>query len=99
METLSTLHGTYTTRLSAKYRNRKPWQAPNPKEIYSFIPGTIVSLKVKAGQTVKEGDVLLEFNAMKMLNTYRSPVGGKVKHICVKEGQVVPKGELLLEFE
>lgn len=99
LETLSTKHGTYQTTLSAKYRNRIPWQPKDMRQVFSFIPGTITSVDVKEGGTVKEGDVLLTFKAMKMHNTYRSPVGGKVAKIHVAEGDVVPKGVLLLEFE
>lgn len=54
---------------------------------------------MRVGDQVKEGDTLLTFKAMKMHNTYRSPVGGKVAKIHVAEGEVVPKGALLLEFE
>ncbi|WP_298064337.1 acetyl-CoA carboxylase biotin carboxyl carrier protein subunit [uncultured Rikenella sp.] len=97
--TLSTQHGTYQTTLSVKYRNRKPWQAKDPRQVFSFIPGTITSVDVKEGDTVEKGDVLLTFKAMKMHNTYRSPVGGKVAKIHVTEGDVVHKGILLLEFE
>ncbi len=98
-ESLSTRHGTYKTTLSAKYKNRTPWHAKDPRQVISFIPGTITTIDVRVGDQVKEGDVLLTFKAMKMHNTYRSPVGGKVAKIHVAEGEVVPKGVLLLEFE
>ncbi|MCC8063201.1 MAG: acetyl-CoA carboxylase biotin carboxyl carrier protein subunit [Rikenellaceae bacterium] len=98
-ESLSTRHGTYQTTLSAKYKNRTPWHAKDPRQVISFIPGTITTIDVRVGDQVKEGDVLLTFKAMKMHNTYRSPVGGKVAKIHVAEGEVVPKGVLLLEFE
>ncbi|WP_274956827.1 acetyl-CoA carboxylase biotin carboxyl carrier protein subunit [Millionella massiliensis] len=98
-ETLSTSHGTYKTTLSAKYKNRTPWHAKDPRQIYSFIPGTITTIDVKVGDTVKEGDVLLTFKAMKMHNTYRSPISGKVARIHVSVDEVVAKGVLLIEFE
>lgn len=99
LETLSTKHGTYKTTLNAKYKNRTPWHPKDTRQIISFIPGTITTIDVKVGNSVQEGDVLLTFKAMKMHNTYRSPVGGKVAEIHVAEGDVVPKGVLLLEFE
>lgn len=99
LETLATKHGTYKTTLTAKYKNRVPWHPKDPRQIFSFIPGTITTIDVKVGDVVQEDDVLLTFRAMKMHNTYRSPIGGKVAKIHVAEGDVVPKGILLLEFE
>lgn len=99
LETLVTKHGTYRTTLSAKYKNRTPWHAKDPRQILSFIPGTITTVDVKEGDTVKEGDVLLTFKAMKMHNTYRSPIGGRVAKVHVTPGDVVAKGILLVEFE
>lgn len=98
-ETLATMHGTYKTTLSAKYKNHTPWHAKDPRQIYSFIPGTITTIDVKVGDTVKEGDVLLTFKAMKMHNTYRSPISGKVARIHVSVDEIVAKGVLLIEFE
>lgn len=91
--------GSYTTTLSAKYRNRKAWTARDPRRVVSFIPGTIMTVEVREGDAVQEGDTLLTFKAMKMHNTYRSPVGGRVARVHVAAGEVVPKGTLLIEFE
>ncbi|CDN32821.1 Pyruvate carboxyl transferase [Mucinivorans hirudinis] len=99
MKELFTENGTYTTTFTKKYEQRKPWQPANPKQVLSYIPGTIISVAVSEGQSVEEGDTLLMFNAMKMNNTMRSPMGGKIKVINVKEGDAVAKGLVLLEFE
>lgn len=98
-ETLITKHGEYQTTLTAAYKARKPWSAPDPKEVYSFIPGTILELTVPVGGTVKKGEKLLMFKAMKMNNTFLSPMDGTVKVIHVSVDEIVPKGRLLLEFE
>lgn len=98
-EQLVTPAGSYRTKLTAKYKNRTPWHAKDPRQIFSFIPGTITTVDVQAGDRVQAGDVLLTFKAMKMHNTYRSPVAGRVARVCVGVGDAVPKGELLLEFE
>ncbi|MCH5305862.1 MAG: acetyl-CoA carboxylase biotin carboxyl carrier protein subunit [Rikenella sp.] len=98
-EQLVTPDGSYTTLLSAKYKNRTAWQKKDPRKIVSFIPGTIMTVDVKPGDTVKEGDILLTFKAMKMHNTYRSPIAGRIAQVCVGAGDSVPKGELLIEFE
>lgn len=99
LETLRTEHGDYRTTLSAKYKNRTPWHPKDPRQVLSFIPGTITTVDVKVGDSVKEGDILLTFKAMKMQNTYRSPLSGKVAKIHVTAGEAVHKGMLLLEFE
>ncbi len=97
-DVLRTSEGEYQTTLTKKYKARKPWQAPDPRHILSFIPGTIVEVMVKEGQAVEEGDTLLTFKAMKMLNTYKSPISGTVAKVNVSAGDAVPKGVLLVEF-
>ncbi|MDE5945649.1 MAG: acetyl-CoA carboxylase biotin carboxyl carrier protein subunit [Rikenella sp.] len=91
--------GSYATTLSAKYKSRERWTARDPRRIVSFIPGTIMTVDVKVGDSVREGDTLLTFKAMKMHNTYRSPIAGRVAKVHVGAGDVVPKGTLLVEFE
>ncbi len=98
-DTLSTIHGTYTTIVPASYKERKRWERPDPKKVHSFIPGTITEIAVKAGDSVKEGDKLLQFNAMKMSNTLKAPMDGTIKTVCVAAGDAVPNGALLVEFE
>lgn len=89
----------YKTTLSKKFLNRKPYVAPNPKEIKSYIPGTIIKLKVKEGAKVKAGETILILEAMKMMNKVLMPFDGKVKRICVAEGEKIPKGHLMIEIE
>ncbi len=89
----------YQTKVTKKYANRKNWQAPNPNEIKSYIPGTIIKVNVKVGDKVKEGDSLLVLEAMKMQNQIAMPFTGTVKEICVKEGDKIPKNELLVVIE
>ncbi|MFI3295545.1 MAG: acetyl-CoA carboxylase biotin carboxyl carrier protein subunit [Rikenellaceae bacterium] len=98
-DSLKTEEGTFETTFTEKYKNRTPWTRPNPKMIMSYIPGTITQLMVEVGTKVAKGDPLLSFNAMKMANTYASPIEGKVAKINVKEGESVPKGAVLIEFE
>ncbi len=91
--------GKYKTYFNQKFINRKKWQPQNEKHVVSYIPGTIKSLNIKEGDKVKKGDLLLEFEAMKMLNTLISPLSGVVKKINVKLEDKVPKGYLMLEFK
>ncbi|MCU0418268.1 MAG: biotin/lipoyl-binding protein [Cyclobacteriaceae bacterium] len=62
------------------------------------MPGLIIDLKVKAGDTVKPGDALLILEAMKMENVLKSPGEGTVKSVKIKKGDSVEKGQVLLEF-
>lgn len=96
---LATMHGVFETIVPDSYKNRKGWVRPDPREVYSFIPGTITEISVAIGQDVKKGDKLLMFKAMKMDNTFLSPVDGRVKVVHVAVGDIVPKGVKILEFE
>jgi biotin carboxyl carrier protein len=62
------------------------------------MPGLIIDLRVKAGDTVKAGDPLLVLEAMKMENIIKAPGEGIVKNVKVKKGDTVEKGQLLIEF-
>lgn len=62
------------------------------------MPGLIIDMKVKAGNTVKAGDPLLILEAMKMENILKSPGEGTVKSVKVKKGDTVEKNQVLIEF-
>jgi biotin carboxyl carrier protein len=63
------------------------------------IAGRILSIKVKPGDTVARGDVLLLLEAMKMENEVKSPADGVVKDILCKEGARVTEGETLIVID
>ena len=63
------------------------------------ITGTIISIEVKVGDTVKEGDVLLCIESMKMENPIMAPVNGKVVEIKVAAKQVAETGKPLVILE
>ena len=60
------------------------------------IAGKVVSIKVAVGDVVKQGDVLLILEAMKMENEIKSPADGVVKEIPVAEGARVAEGEVMV---
>ena len=60
------------------------------------LPGTITELKVNVGDTVKQGDVVLVLEAMKMQNNIESEYNGTVTSITVKQGETVMEGAVLL---
>lgn len=63
------------------------------------MPGLILEINVSVGQVVKENDLLLILEAMKMENSFLSPRDGVIKSIAVEKGNAVEKGQLLIEFE
>jgi len=59
------------------------------------MPGLIVSLQVKVGDTVQEGDTVLVLEAMKMENAIPAPVSGTIKAIYFGSGASVTKDDLI----
>lgn len=68
-------------------------------DIKAPMPGLILDVPVKAGDTVNEGDYLLILEAMKMENALTAPRDGVVKAVAVAKGDTVDKGQLLIEME
>ena len=67
--------------------------------VKSFIPGNIVKIFMKEGDKIKEGDLVLIHEAMKMENEMRAPISGIIKSIGVKEGENILSNHLLFEIE
>ena len=62
------------------------------------MPGLIIDLKVKNGDTVKAGDPLLILEAMKMENIIKAPGNATVRSVKVSMGEGVEKNQVLIEF-
>ena len=62
------------------------------------MPGLIIDLRVKAGDTVAPGDTLVILEAMKMENSIKSPGEATVRNVKVGKGDSVEKGQVLIEF-
>ena len=63
--------------------------------VNSPMPGTILSVNVQNGATVKKGDVLMILEAMKMENEIMSPCDGTVTSVNVQKGSSVETGAVL----
>jgi biotin carboxyl carrier protein len=67
--------------------------------ITSQMTGRIIRVDVEPGRQVKEGDVLLVIEAMKMENEVLAPAAGTVKEVAVAAGARVSEGDLLVILE
>jgi pyruvate carboxylase subunit B len=64
--------------------------------VISPMSGMVLSIKVKIGDKVKEGDLIAVIEAMKMQNEIHATVNGVVKAIMSFEGEVVSAGNVLI---
>ena len=68
------------------------------RDLTAPMPGTILSVSVKPGQTVTRGQPLLILEAMKMKNLIKSPYDGVIEEVLAQPGQTVSYGSLLVKF-
>ena len=68
-------------------------------DLNSPISGTVVSVKVTEGETVKKNDVVMVIEAMKMEYLIRAPYNGMVKRIHFKEKDQIEIGQITAELE
>ena len=76
-----------------------PAAAASGLKVTCPLPGTIISLNVKEGDTVAAGQTLLVLEAMKMENNIDAERGGVVKQVLVQAGATVMEGDVLLVIE
>jgi pyruvate carboxylase subunit B len=72
--------------------------ASAPGDVSTTMPGNIVDVLVKEGDTVKAGQAVLITEAMKMETEVQAPIAGTVKAIHVVKGDRVNPGEVLVEI-
>ena len=75
-----------------------PKAAAGANAIVAPLPGSVVSVLVKAGDAVKAGQKLAVIEAMKMENEILAPADGTVKAVHVAAGQAVQQGDALIEL-
>jgi len=71
-------------------------QVPAGNEVKAPLGGSILSVKVNVGDTVRVGDLLVTLEAMKMENEITSPYDGEVVAVNVKEGTSVELGDVMV---
>ena len=69
------------------------------QQVLSPIQGTVVNIKVKPGDKVKKGDVLLIIEAMKLENEVPSPFDGEVVDVLVAKGQNVSAKDVIVTIK
>lgn len=69
------------------------------QELKSGMPGKVIEIFVKPGDTVKANKPLLIMEAMKMENEMRASRDVKIKDVLVKQGDSVESGAVLIKFE
>ncbi|BCG27876.1 sodium-extruding oxaloacetate decarboxylase subunit alpha [Pseudomonas tohonis] len=73
--------------------------ASAPGDVSTTMPGNIVDVLVKEGDSVKAGQAVLITEAMKMETEVQAPIAGTVKAIHIAKGDRVNPGEVLIEIE
>ena len=69
------------------------------KEVVSPIQGQVTNIKVKPGDKVQKGDVLLIVEAMKLENEVVSPFEGQIVEVLVTKGQNVKAKDVIVTIE
>ena len=71
-------------------------KAKKSGKVSANIPGKVVTVEVAVGDEVKEGQVVMILEAMKMQNEIQAPVSGTVTEIHCEEGQSIEANVPLL---
>ncbi|WP_020008756.1 pyruvate carboxylase [Salinicoccus albus] len=68
-------------------------------EVGAQMPGTVSTVKYKAGESFKKGDVIIITEAMKMENSVKAPFDGTVSEVFVDPGDAVESMDLMMKVE
>ncbi len=77
----------------------QPVAAKAAAPVNAQVPGVVLSVDTQAGDSVKEGDVVLVLEAMKMPVQVVAPAAGVIQAVHVEKGQQVAAGELLASIQ
>jgi pyruvate carboxylase subunit B len=77
---------------------KQPDSNLTPRELTAPLPGTVIELFARTGDTVEAGQVLLVIEAMKMKNSIRSTRSGTITEVLVNAGETVAHKQALVRF-
>ncbi len=98
---LATRVSSYSVTVSKVEEEKRPVRKPAelPGLVTAPITGRVVDVKVTPGTSVREGDVLVLMESMKMIIEVKSPHSGIVEEVYVDRNKPVNKGEPLLRIK
>ena len=83
----------------SRYIKEKPKVINQTKFVLSPMPGNVISVSVKPGDVVSEGQELAVVEAMKMQHLLHAERVGTIKAVLVQEGRSVKNQQIVIEFE
>jgi biotin carboxyl carrier protein len=86
-------------KVTVKSAPVKPSSKKGSITIKAPLPGSIIHIVAKVGDSIKVGDLVLVMESMKMENNILSEKTGVVTKICVGDGQAVMTDDVLIEME
>ncbi len=97
LQTLAQSDASSQTQVIAS--NNSPSNPAEGKALEAPLAGNIFKLKVAVGDVIKEGDLVIILEAMKMETEIRAHSDGQISQIHIKEGDAVSVGQLLLKIQ
>ena len=86
-------------KVAATQAKRQKVELGNPSHVGAPMPGVVASVGAVAGREVKQGDLLLTIEAMKMETGIHAERDAVVKTVHVSPGEQIDAKDLLVEFE
>ena len=86
------------TSIISSVQTKQKAEPTNKEQIGATMPGSVLEVLVKKGDSVKQGDTLLITEAMKMETAIEARFDGIVKHIYVSSGEPIAQDDLLIEI-
>lgn len=80
-------------------QTKKKAEPTNKEHVGATMPGSVLEVPVKKGDTFKKGDTLIVTEAMKMETAIDARFDGVVEHIYVSAGEPIASGDLLMEIK
>lgn len=99
MEEIKSAKGAAPVAKKEEKKAAAPVSTGEGREVLAPIQGMLLKYKVKVGDKVKKGDVLLLIEAMKLENEVCAPCDGVVSEIVAPAGNMVTNKQLLLKIK